>query len=273
MLKRHPYEALGKWVIELQSKGRHSSTLKEFRKQFPDKSEAALKLGINRLIKKGAIISIYKGYYLLIPPQYASRGILPPSLFIDGLMKYLKKEYYVSLLSAAAQYGAAHQQPQEFFVITSPPKVRMTVKKGIKVNFINKKEINKQFIEKRKTDTGYFNISNPEMTAADLVHYTTQVGGINRVSTVLNELADQMKPERLNLNFVNSIPAATLQKLGYLLDEILKRNELADQLHKSAMGAKITFFRTYIGKQGKSKKYVFNPKWNIVNHLKIKIDE
>lgn len=273
MPKRQPYEALDKWVIELQSKGRHSATLEEFRKQFPKKSEASLKLGINRLIKSGAIISIYKGYYLLIPPQYASRGILPAPLFIDGLMKFLKKEYYVGLLSAAAQYGAAHQQPQEFFVITSPPAIRMSLKKGIKINFINKKEINGQFIEKKKTDTGYFNISNPEMTAADLVHYATQVGGMNRVATVLNELADEMKPERLNSNFVNSIPAATLQKLGYLLDEVLQRNELADQLHKSAIEVKITFFRTYIGKQSKNKKYVFNPKWNIVNHLKIEIDE
>lgn len=272
MSKRHPYKALNKWVIELQSKGRHSATLEEFRKQFPDKSEASLKLGINRLIKSEAIISIYKGYYLLIPPQYASRGILPASLFIDGLMKHLGKEYYVGLLSAAAYYGAAHQQPQEFFVITPPPPVTMSVKKGVKVNFINKKEINKQFIEKKKTDTGYFNISSPEMTAADLIHYARQVGGMNRIATVLNELADEMNPQRLNAAFVNAIPVATLQKLGYLLDDILKRKELANQLHKAAIDAKISFFRTSIGKQAK-KKYAFNSKWNIVNNIQIEIDE
>ena len=70
MKKRHPYHALDKWAIELQSEGRHSVSLEELRKKFPKKSEAALKLNINRLIKKRSIVSVYRGYYLLIPPQY-----------------------------------------------------------------------------------------------------------------------------------------------------------------------------------------------------------
>ncbi len=273
MLKRHPYNALDKWVVELQSKGKHSISLEEVRKQFPKKSKASLKLNINRLIKEGSIISIFRGYYLLIPPQYASKGILPAALFIDGLMKYLGREYYVGLLSAAAYYGAAHQQPQEFYVIIQPPALFMTAKKGIKVNFINKKKIHKQFVQTKKIDTGYYNISSPEMTAADLIHYSRQVGGMNRVATVINELADEMNPQQLNKALVKAISLATLQRLGYLLDEVLDRKELADQLYKVAMEAKIVFLRIPMAVNADRKQIVFSKKWQIDNNIKIEIDE
>jgi hypothetical protein len=49
-------------------------------------------------------------------------------------MKYLGREYYVGLLNAAALHGSAHQQPQEFTVITNTSNLRNTLKKGIKIN-------------------------------------------------------------------------------------------------------------------------------------------
>lgn len=271
--KRQPYHALDKWGIELQSQGRHSVSLEEVRKKFPKKSEAALKLNINRLIKKGSIIPVSRGYYLLIPPQYSSRGILPAVLFIDGLMKYLGREYYAALLSAAAQHGAAHQQPQEYFVITPPPALKLTVKKGIKINFINKKKIDKRFIERRKTETGYYNVSTPEMTAADLVYYAKRVGWMSRVATVLAELAEEVKPEKLNVDFVKAIPIATLQKLGYLLDEVLQRKELAEALYKAARKARIPFFTIQLMKGAGNKKYAVSSKWKIIDNVQIEIDD
>ena len=34
----------------------------------------------------------------------------PNDFYIDDLMRFLKREYYIGLFSAAALYGAAHQQ-------------------------------------------------------------------------------------------------------------------------------------------------------------------
>jgi hypothetical protein len=50
--------------------------------------------------------------------------MLPPYLFIDDLMKSLDKPYYVGLLSAAALYGTAHQQPMGYTVISQSPAPR-----------------------------------------------------------------------------------------------------------------------------------------------------
>jgi len=159
------------WTEELQSKGKLAFSLRQAHEAFPELSEDAIKLALNRLSKKDKIVSIHKGYYLIIPPQYSSKGILPLALYIDGLMRFLQRPYYVGLLSAAAYHGAAHQQPQEFFVVTSLPALRATERKGIKVNYISKNSINEALIESRKTESGYLKISSPALTATDLVQF------------------------------------------------------------------------------------------------------
>ena len=48
----------------------------------------------------------------------------------------------------------------------------------------------------RNTETGTIRISNPLLTAADLVQNQQHVGGLSRVATILEELTDQIDIER-----------------------------------------------------------------------------
>ena len=50
----------------------------------------------------------------LFRPSTARGGSLPSELFIAGMTRALGRDYYVSLLTAAAMHGAAHQAPQVF---------------------------------------------------------------------------------------------------------------------------------------------------------------
>jgi predicted transcriptional regulator of viral defense system len=75
---------------------------------------------------------IREGFYVIVPLEYASSGILPPEWFIDELMKFLRQPYYVGLLSAAAIHGAAHQQPQEFHVVI--PEALRSIKEHLPEN-------------------------------------------------------------------------------------------------------------------------------------------
>lgn len=118
------------WIELLQSRGAFAFSLELAKKELPAYSEIALKRALSRLSEKGKIISVYKGYYLILPPQYALKGILPPSLFLDAFFQFLGRPYYVSLLNAAAYHGASHQQPQEYYVVTNFPAMRATKKKG-----------------------------------------------------------------------------------------------------------------------------------------------
>lgn len=52
-------------------------------------------------------------------------------------------------------------------------------------------------------ETGYINVSSPELTALDVVFFFDEVGGFNRITTVLEELSESMDAQ-------NSLFAAEL---------------------------------------------------------------
>ena len=264
--------SLSEWIDNLMAKGKLSFSLDELRISFPTNSEAALKQVLSRLSKKGKVISIHKGYYLLIPSQYKTWGILPPSVYLDGLMKYLNRPYYLGLLNAAAFHGAAHQQPQEFFVITNFPQLRSVNKKGIKVNYISLNHIPVKLLEDRKTESGYLKISSPELTAIDIIHFEKKIGGLSRAATVLNELADEIKTEKINTEFLNEISVVSIQRLGYILDKVLHKTELAEHLYNQCKEAKIKFYRKPLKESTEKKGFPFDEKWKIIINAEIEID-
>lgn len=260
------------WVEKQQSRGKFVFSLEKVKVDFPDISEQAIILALTRLSKKGRVLSVYKGFYLIIPAEYSSRGLLPPMLFIDSLMKYVDKPYYVGLLSAAALHGAAHQQPQEFFVVTNSKQLT-THKKGLKINYVTKRNIPEGLLEKRKTESGYVNISNPELTAVDLIYYDNRVGGINRAASVLNELVEVMKPERITGELIETFSVPSIQRLGYILDVVLDQKVLADKLYSESKSLKKEFFRQPL-KAGEEKTgFQTNDRWKIIINVNIEIDE
>ena len=260
------------WVEQQQSRGKYVFSLAQVKSDFPDISEQALYLSLSRLSAKDRILSIYKGFYLIIPPEYASRGVLPPMLFIDSLMKFVDKSYYVGLLSAAALHGAAHQQPQEFFVVTDSKQIT-TLKKGLKINYITKKHISDTFLENRKTESGYVPVSNPELTAADIVYYHNRIGGINRAASVLSELAEVMKPEHITQRLISTLTIPTIQRLGYLLDVILEQKPLADKLYAESQKLKKVFYAQPLKAGIEKTGFPKDDRWKIIINTEIEIDE
>lgn len=267
------YKGAEDWVHHLQAKGKYAFALHQFRAAFPEKSDTANKFALKRLVDKKQIISIHKGYYLIIPPQYKSKGILPPTLFLDALMRELNRPYYLALLSAAAYHGASHQQPQEFFVVTGFPVLRPTQKKGLKVNYISKKGIPATLLDTRKTEAGYLKISKPALTATDLVQYAKRVGGINRVATVLAELADSIQPNAFDANLLQHVPVNALQRLGYLLDKVIDNQPLAKALYKALQKNKTPLFRIPLKASAPAKGFAADERWKVIVNTEIEVDE
>jgi predicted transcriptional regulator of viral defense system len=260
------------WLDQLASKGKTAFSIEELRAAFPENSDASLSLAINRLSKKNKVISISNGYYLIISAQYASKGILPPTVFLDGLMKYCNKKYYLALLNAAVFHGASHQQPQEFFVVTEFPQMRVTNKKGIKISYISRKTVFEKYTENRKTETGYIKISSPILTATDLVQFQKRVGSLSRVATVLEELSDEIKTENITEEFVKEIPLVTLQRLGYILDKILNKVNIAEALYNTCIKANLKFNRKPLSESGEKKGFPFDEKWKIIINSEVEPD-
>ena len=260
------------WIELLQSKGAFAFSIESAKSELTGYTEIALKRALSRLSEKGKIISIYKSYYLILPPQYANKGILPPSLFLDAFFKFLNRPYYVALLNAAAFHGAAHQKPQEYFVMTNFPAMRATQKKGLKINYVSIDKIPEKLLEKRKTQAGYLTISNPMLTATDLVQFERRIGGLNRAATVLNELMEVLKPSDINEDILAHTAVTTLQRLGYLLEFTCLNNELSDALFKIIEQHELRLFRIPLKASGQTKGFSSDNRWKVIRNTVIDID-
>ena len=106
------------WIRDREIGGFPTFSVDDVRQTFPDYSEQVIKNELFRLSKQGILCPVYKGFYVIIPPQYAAKRMVPPIYYIDQLMSYLNKPYYICLLNAAEILGAAHQRPQKFSVMT-----------------------------------------------------------------------------------------------------------------------------------------------------------
>lgn len=272
MKPERSYNQIADWSDSILALGRYGFSLKELKEKNAGHSEAAVKFSLRRLVEKGKLLPIYKGYYLIIPPQYATKGILPPVLYLDALMRHLQRPYYLGLLNAAAFHGASHQQPQEYFVITDFPVLRPTEKKGQKINYISIKEIPQKLIEKRKTEAGYLNISNTALTACDLVKFEKRMGGMNRVATVLNEMIEVMKATDFTPAVLKHAHVSTLQRLGYLLENVCSNLELADALFESMERENLSFFRIPLKAAKETKSFASANRWKVIVNFETEID-
>src|SRR5476651_1353821 len=118
MIGRNRKDFLIEFIEGLQSKGQYWFTHKGITNTLSIEKPALAK-AINRLLKKGKIIRLYRDFYIIVPAEYKKIGLLPPTWFIAPLLQFmgLGDSYYVGLLSAATLFGAAHQKVQTFQVL------------------------------------------------------------------------------------------------------------------------------------------------------------
>lgn len=215
-------------------KGRLHVTRAELRAAFPDYTDNALKNALMRAEADCILAYGWQGFYLLLPPTYAKRKALPPMLYIDALMSYLKKPYCVALLNAAETYGAAHQKPMSFTVMTTNPPPRKRQSGMTRIDFIAKREFNngipREFVQKLKIQTGYVSVSTPEITALSLIQYHEASGGLSHVLTVMEELVESCHFEHLPVSAIRYFPVSCFQRLGFMLEVLLGEERQADIL-------------------------------------------
>ena len=256
-----------KFLDELQEQGRYTFTFDDLRNRF-NLSEEALLQGLYRYKTKKQVAQIRKSFYAIITPEYSRQGMLPPYLFIDDLMKSLDKPYYVALLSAAALHGAAHQQPMEYFVIAQTPAPRSIKSKKLKITFLSRNSWEQNDIVQTKTEAGYINVSTPELTALDLLAYADNFG-LNRITTVLQELAQTMKPVTLSKAAKKYPGTPVIQRLGFILDRMLEEEKLAEALLKILNSRQTS---PVLLSTKKEKTPEVDVKWNVIKNMEIESD-
>lgn len=258
------YKSLSNFVDDLQARGRYTFTRHEA-KEALDVSDLALKRALERLFKKRRVVMVGREFYVNLPLEYQASGVLPASWFIEDLMSFIGWPYYVGLLSAAAIHGAAHQQPQEFHVITERPKRDIELA-DLRIRFFRKSKMEGTPVVSVKTETGFIRVSNPPATAIDLVRYEARIGGIDRTVTVLQELAEIIKGRELLEAAKLERKLAHIQRLGYLLEKI-GRGDIASSLSRWIASRRPS--KVALKPRLPQKGYPRNRRWNVIANIEV----
>jgi predicted transcriptional regulator of viral defense system len=261
------------WIKDKEISGITTFSFKDVQTTFPQMALQQIKNELHRLTVQQVVQSIYKSFYVIIPVQYASKGVVPPVYYIDQLMEFLGKPYYISLLSAAEIHGAAHQRPQRFSVTTLRPVVRTSTKKNNLILWNYRNSIEAELLQSKNSETGIIYYSSAELTAVDLVQYETSAGGLSAVATVLAELSE-ITDFTKNFDAILKICSiAAIQRLGYILENILKEEKQANIIFEQL--SKICNKLSYrpLSCRMPTDNYERNNKWKIIINQALEVDE
>lgn len=262
---------MNEWIRNREIRGLVTFSMDDVRAAFPEVAGTTLATAIQRAIKSGRIQNVRNGFYVIVPPQYALKGVIPPSYYIDALMEWLGKPYYVCLLSAANLFGAGHQRAMQTQVMTVAPKSRVSERKSL-IQWNYRQRIPENLLLQTNTEAGVMKYSSAELTAVDLVQFADHVGGYQRVATVLAELAESMQIEKM-YDVLPFTSAATIQRLGYLLEYVLEENGKSDMLFELLIGNKKNPQPVMMRNDAQRRDDCPQNRWRVNMNVDIEIDE
>lgn len=187
-------------------------------------SSETLSMALMRQARKHRLASPRRGFYLILRPEDRAIGAPDPARWVDPLMKYLRLDYRVGLLRAAAFHGAAHQASMVFQVIV-PRQMRSFELGRHRLEFVYQnpssfaKANRRNCLGSLKSEAGFAKVAGVELTLLDCIRYFHKAGGINGAAQIVKDLGAQAQPEvlsRIAAHYENS----SVRRLGYLLEQM-----------------------------------------------------
>ena len=264
---------LQKWIKDRAIHGFPTFSIEDVRETGMYSSEQILQNELYRLCSNKTIASVDRVFYVIIPVQYVLGGSVPATYYIDQLMAYLSKPYYVCMLSAAELLGAAHQRPQQFSVMTTFPKRRVVSTRNVIIDWFYREGLPEDALITKNTETGTIRISNPLLTAADLVQYQQHVGGLSLVATILEELSEQINIKSQFASLASFVEKVTWQRLGYILEHVVEENELADELYEQIRNLPGSLMYMPFSTSAEDNTSERNSRWKIKINVQIEKDD
>ena len=173
---------------------------------------------LQRAREAGKLVSVTKGGWVTVPPEYRAAGAPPPIHFIDQMMHHLGHPYYVGFLPAAAMHGASHQATMVLQIVTSARLRDRQIGAG-RIQFIQRSNAGEQLCELKNVPTGRVRVSSSAATVFDLVGFPRGGGGLSNIATVIGDLLveGQLIPEAL-IDAARLHPVAVVQRAGHLIE-------------------------------------------------------
>lgn len=258
------------WIHSREIRGKATFSVADVKDAFAERPSKSINTELSRQVSRGRVQSVYRGFYVIVPVQYQLKGVIPPAYYVDGLMEYVGKPYYLGLLSAASMHGATHQRAMKTQVMTVVPRIKVSGKNSL-LDWNYRQEIPEAFVVKKNAEIGTLRYSGPELTAVDLVQFASHVGGYQRVATVLAELMDSVDMEKAG-ELLRFTTVATIQRLGYLLECVLSRQDQADALFQ-VLKAQGTWNSILLSNDQDRREYAPANRWHVNGNIDIEVDD
>jgi len=260
---------IAEWIHNKEIHGESTFSIEDIKREFPTHSAQGRRTMLARFVSSGRLYAAYRGFYVIIPVQYQLKGVVPPTYYIDDLMNWLHKPYYVGLLSAASIYGASHQKAMVTQVMTINPTTK-SIAQNTQLVFVQCSAINPELLITKNGEMSPIKFSSPELTAVDLIQFAGQIGGYQRAATVLAELIDSVDMNKMQ-NLLHCTSIATLQRLGYILEFVLEEQQKADLLF--ALIKHSTRKSILLSNKHPKNPNVISNRWHVNANINIEIDE
>jgi len=258
------------WIHSREIRGRATFSIADVKDAFAERPSKSINTELSRQVSRGRVQSVYRGFYVIVPVQYQLKGVIPPVYYVDDLMDYVGKPYYVGLLSAAALHGATHQRVMKTQVMTVVPRIKASGKNSL-LDWNYRQEIPEAFVMKKNAEIGTLRYSGPELTAVDLVQFASHVGGYQRVATVLAELMDSVDMGKVD-ELLPFTTVATVQRLGYLLECVLSRQDQADALFQ-VLKMQGSWNSILLNNDQARREEVPANRWHVNGNIDIEVDD
>ena len=258
------------WIHSKEIRGKSTFSIADVKDAFAERPARSINTELSRQVSRGRVQSVYRGFYVIVPVQYQLKGVIPPAYYVDGLMEYVGKPYYLGLLSAAAMHGASHQRAMKTQVMTVVPRIKESGKNSL-LDWNYRQEIPEAFVVEKNAEIGTLRYSGPELTAVDLVQFASHVGGYQRVATVLAELMDSVDMEKMG-ELLRFTTVATIQRLGYLLECVLSRQDQADALFQ-VLKAQGTWNSILLSNGQDRREGAPANRWHVNGNIDIEVDD
>lgn len=204
-----------------------------------------------------------RGLWIPIPSRYRSWGVIPAEDFVDVMMRFLGRRYYVGWLSAAAIYGTTHHGVQVFQVAVDRQLADRDIGR-VRLRFITRSHLSSFPLVHREVPTDLRH-SGPALTALDLADAPKLGGGLSNAATVIHGLIEQIGNHELEV-LAPLFPISAVRRLGYLVS-VLKPEYRLDGLAGLVSARQLTR-PTPLDPTGASVGPL-DPRWSVVINAKL----
>jgi len=224
-------------------------------KLFPDRNKA-YKMVVY-LTRKGRLIKIEKGKYLLVPIKAPNQQWMPNE-FVVAALWMREIPYYIGYYTMYHYWGFIDQIPRTIFVLNTAKSSRRMIG-GLRYDAVKIDKKKYYGVKKINIENEEVTISDKERTLVDFAY--NPLGAIKNFEEALRRSFKEIDLEKF-IRYLTMFPVISIRKrAGLLLEESGCKDSLLDKLKKS-IGKTQTY--VVLDPFNKSRRGKVNKEWQII---------